>query len=165
MSVAPNAMCRLSSRVARLPSGWQARVLSLVFGRIVPFVGTAGLRFEQVSGERLVVTLRNRRKVQNHIHGVHAAAMALLAETASGFVVAMNMPDAQLMLLKSMQMDYLQRAQGDLRAEAVLSREQIAEILAQDKGEVWVDVKVTDASGAEPVVCALCWAWIPKKTS
>ncbi|MFX6755288.1 DUF4442 domain-containing protein, partial [Acinetobacter baumannii] len=76
------------------------RAVSLIFGNVVPFVGTSGLRYEELTYNRVVVSVRNRRKVQNHIKSVHAAAMALLAETASGFVVGMNLPDDRIPLIK-----------------------------------------------------------------
>ncbi|WP_230371531.1 DUF4442 domain-containing protein [Paludibacterium denitrificans] len=134
-----------------------------MFGKVVPFLSTAGLRFEEVSQQRLVVSLRNRRKVQNHIKGIHAAAMALLAETATGFVVGMNVPDDKLMLLKSMKIDYLKRAQGDMRASASLTAEQIASMHELEKGNVTVAVNVTDESGESPISCEMVWAWVPKQ--
>jgi acyl-coenzyme A thioesterase PaaI-like protein len=160
---ANNGLSRMVARASRLPPGLRNYVLSRLFGRVVPFLGTAGLRFEEVGSERLAVSIRNRRKVQNHIHGVHAAAMALLAETASGFVMGMNVPDDKLMLLKSMKVDYLQRSQGDMRAVATLRPEQIEALLREEKGNTVVDVRVTDASGAAPVACEMTWAWVPKK--
>ena len=31
-----------------------------------------------------------------------------------------------------------------------------------DKGEVVIDVAVTDADGAAPVAAAMTWAWVPR---
>lgn len=129
----------------------------------MPLVGTAGLRYEAIDTERVVVSIRNQRKVQNHIQGVHAAAMALLAETATGFCVGMNVPDDKLPLIKTMKVDYLKRSQGDMRAEAHLTEAQIKQIRTQDKGEVTVAVKITDASGQEPIQAQMVWAWVSKK--
>lgn len=158
-----NSLSRTVLKASRLPQGVRNYVLSRLFGRVVPFLGTAGLRFDEVGRERLAVSIRNRRKVQNHIRGVHAAAMALLAETASGFVMGMNVPDDKLILLKSMKVDYLQRSQGDMRAVATLRPEQVAALQAEEKGNTVVAVAVTDQSGAEPIVCEMVWAWLPKK--
>ena len=163
MTPSHNSLYRLTKKFARLPSGLRSVVLSRLFGRFVPFVGTAGLRFEHVECERLVVSIHNRRKVRNHIQGVLAAAMALLAETATGFVLAMNLPDDKLMLLKSMKVDYLERAQGHLRAVATLDPEKIAELQSLEKGNLVVPVSISDESGAEPIQCEMCWAWMPKK--
>ena len=82
---------------------------------MVPFLGTAGMRFELA---QRVVSRAQQAQVQNHIKGVHAAAMALLAKLPTGFVVGMNLPDSRLPLLKSMKIDYVKRSSGDMRAVA-----------------------------------------------
>jgi uncharacterized protein (TIGR00369 family) len=163
MTTQKNRMSRIADKANNLLEGLRSFVLSKMFGRVVPFLSTAGVRFENVAQERLVVSIRNQRKVQNHIKGVHAAAMALLAETATGFVVGLNVPDDKLMLLKSMKVDYLKRAQGNMRAVAALTPEQIAAFHREDKGDVTVAVNVSDDSGQEPIRCEMVWAWIPKK--
>jgi acyl-coenzyme A thioesterase PaaI-like protein len=111
-----------------LPANIRATVISKIFGKVVPYVGTSGLLYEEITPERVVVSIKNQRKVQNHINNVHAAAMALLAETATGFVVGMNLPDDKLPLIKSLKVSYYKRTQGDMRAVATLTPEDIARI-------------------------------------
>ena len=158
----PNQLTRTVAKLQGLPliGAWAT---SWALGRVVPFVGTAGLRYEVITPQRVVVRIRNQRKVQNHIQGVHAAAMALLAETATGFCVGMNLPDDKLPLIKTMKIDYVRRSQGDMVATAQLRPEQIQQILTQDKGEVTVPVTITDASGQQPIHAEMVWAWVPKK--
>jgi acyl-coenzyme A thioesterase PaaI-like protein len=108
------------------------------------------------------VSIRNQHKVQNHIKNVHAAAMALLAETATGFVVGINLPDDKLPLIKSLKVDFYKRTQGDMRAVATLTSEDVARIATEPKGELWVPVTVTDESGNEPIKCEMLWAWVSK---
>lgn len=158
-----NHLTRALRPFANLPTVLRVRVVSLMFGRVVPFVGSNGLRYEEITPTRVVVTIRNHRKVQNHIKGVHAAAMALLAETATGFVVALNLSDDKLPLIKTLHLDYVRLSVGDMRAEATLTDEQIALIQREPKGEVTVPVVVTDASGEAPVKCQMVWAWVSKK--
>jgi len=158
-----NKLARTVAGFQRLPQGLRTWVTSFALGRVVPLVGTAGLRYEEITPQRVVVRIRNQRKVQNHIQGVHAAAMALLAETATGFCVGMNLPDDKLPLIKTMKIDYVRRSQGDMVAAASLRPEQIQQILTQDKGEVTVPVTITDASGQEPIQAEMVWAWVPKK--
>ncbi|MDO9002082.1 MAG: DUF4442 domain-containing protein [Aquabacterium sp.] len=162
-STKPNQLSRTIARFQGLPSGLRPWLTSFMLGNVVPMVGSASLRFEEISNERVVVTIRNRRKVQNHIKGVHAAAMALLAETATGFCVGMNVPDDKLPLIKTLKVDYLKRAQGDMKAVAQLRPDQIHQIRTQEKGEVTVPVSITDESGGEPIQCEMVWAWVPKK--
>jgi uncharacterized protein (TIGR00369 family) len=146
-----------------LPAGLRHWLLTRFFGRAVPFIATAGVDFQRVEADCVEVRLRNRHKVQNHIKGVHAAATALLAETASGFVMALNVPDDKLLLLKSMRVDYLQRSQGNLRAQARLSPQQIELLHLEPKGNLLVAVLVSDDSDSAPVACEMTWAWISKQ--
>ena len=158
-----NNLIRIVGKFDFLPPNLRSTVISKIFGRVVPLVGTAGLPYDELTPERVVVSIRNRRPVQNHIDGVHAAALALLAETATGFVVGMNLPDDKLPLIKSLKVDYQKRTKGDMRAVATLSNEQIQLIRTTPKGEVLVPVVVTDESGQEPIQCEMLWAWVPKK--
>ena len=158
-----NRMARTVGSLDRVPAPLRGWARSKALGRAVRFAGTAGLEFREMSPARVVVALANRGKVQNHIGGVHAAAMALLAETATGFVIGMNLPDDKLPLIKTMSIDYVRRAQGGLVATAELSAEQIERFFTDPKGEVLVPVEVKDESGEQPVRCAMTWAWVPKK--
>ena len=88
--------------------------------------------------------------------------MALIAESATGFVVGVNLPGDKLPLIKSMNLKYVKRAYGDMQAVATLTDEQITLLQTQAKGDFLVDVKVSDASGSEPVIAEMHWAWVEK---
>jgi acyl-coenzyme A thioesterase PaaI-like protein len=163
MAIQKNRLARAVSLFTPLPTALRGPLTSLLFNSQVRFAGTGGLRFEQLTADCAVVVVRNRRKVQNHIGGVHAAAMALLAETASGAVFGMNVGDDCLPLLKSMEITYLKRAQGDLRAVATLNDDARARIATEPNGNLVVPVTVTDESGEQPIQCRMTWAWVPKK--
>jgi len=148
-------------RLSEVPAFARPWYRSVILRKAVPFVGTAGIKFVDVSPERVEVTLANERKVQNHLRGIHASAMNLLAETATGMVVGMNVRDDAIPLAKEFKMVFKKRATGALRAVAVLSPEQRAALHAGNKGEVNVSVIVTDETGINPVECEFIWAWIP----
>lgn len=160
---APSTLARALRALDPLPQGLRARLLTQLFTRTVRFAGTGGVRFESLTPERAVLRLSNRPRVRNHIGTVHAAATALLAETASGAVFGLSVPADRVPLLKSMRIDYRRRAEGALRAEATLSAEARARVHEQPRGEIVVPVTVTDSTGAEPVHCEMLWAWVPKK--
>lgn len=158
---APNRMQRQLARLSGWPRALQAPVRNWVLRRAVPFTGTAGIEFVTMQPERVEVRLHNHRAVQNHIRGVHASAMNLLAETATGMVVGLNVRDDCLPLAKAFEMAFRKRATGGLRAVATLSPDQRQAMQASDKGDVTVHVTVTDDAGAEPVTCSFVWAWVP----
>lgn len=159
----PNQLARVALAVAKLPSPLRARALSTVLGNVVPFVGTAGLRIEELTEERAIVVVANRRRVQNHIGGVHAAAMTLIAETATGFVVGMNVPEDRVPVVKSLTVEFKKRAKGGLRAVAELTADQRRSMREDPKGEVNVAIRLTDDEGKEPAFATMIWAWTPKR--
>ena len=160
---APNKLQRSLMRLDEAPAFMRGFVQNIILRRAVPFTGTAGVQFVSLTPERVEVRLANEHRVRNHIGSVHASAMNLLAETASGMVVGMNVRDDCLPLAKSLTMDFRKRATGDLKAVATLSALQQQALLGTDKGEVNVRVVVTDATGIEPVECEFVWAWVPAR--
>jgi uncharacterized protein (TIGR00369 family) len=163
MNQSKNQLHSVLDKIAFLPAPLQQKAASMVFSRVVPFINTAGCEFEKLTNQEVIVSIENKRKARNHIGQIHAAAMALIAETASGFVLAMNMPDDKLNLIKSMKVNYLKRTKGKMTAIATITPEQVALMHSQPKGDVIIEVHVTDETGEEPITCEMVWAWVPKK--
>jgi acyl-coenzyme A thioesterase PaaI-like protein len=159
-----NRLRRTLAKLDGLPAPLRGPARNFALRRAVPFTGTAGLDFVALTPERSEIRIANQRRVQNHIRGVHAAAMSLLAETATGMVVGMNVRDDCLPLCKAMQVNFRKRATGGLTARAHLTEAQRASMASQAKGEVRVAVTVTDEAGIEPIECEFVWAWVPKET-
>lgn len=157
-----NKLSRLVSKVNSAPAFCRSWLLTLLFGRTIKFAGTAGVKVESLDFQQAKLRLANRSKVQNHIGSVHAAATALLGESASGFLLGMHVADDKIPLLKSMQIQYLKRSTGALMAQAQLDDAQISQIRSTDKGEVVIRVLIKDQLGVEPVEALYTWAWIPK---
>lgn len=157
----PNRLVRSLKQLDGVPAFARSWARNLVLRRAVPFTGTARLNFAVMTPERVEIAIANDRRVHNHIKGVHAAAMTLVAETATGMVVGMNVRDDCLPLAKELKVAFKKRAQGSLRAVATLTEAQRAMMQQSDKGEVSVAVQVTDGSGAQPIECEFIWAWIP----
>ena len=162
-TVRPNRLARTLALLDKVPAPLRQRARNFVLRRAVPFTGTARLDFCVMTPEKVEIAIANEHRVQNHIKGVHAAAMTLLAETATGMVVGMNVRDDCLPLAKELKVQFKRRTQGDMRAVASLSPQQRQLMQSQDKGEVVVPVTVTDASGEAPIVCEFIWAWVPSK--
>ena len=158
-----NRLSRLVGKINSLPQGLRPLALSLVMGRVIPFAGTAGTRVMELTPQKCVIVMRNKKKVQNHIGSVHAAAMGLLAESATGFMTGMSVPDNRIIVIRSMSLEYLKRASGDMTATATFSDEQLAYVKNTEKGDIEVPVVITDSTGTETVKATMIWAWTPKK--
>ena len=157
-----NRLSKLVKATAKLPKGIRSTLWSKAFGRIVPMVGSANIRYLEVSHDKVVVKIENHRAMQNHIGQVHACAMALLAETATGFVTGMNVPDSCIVLIKSLKVDFKRPSKGAMTAIATLTDEQQKLMQSSEKGETLVSVVVTDESNEEPIQCEMLWAWVAK---
>lgn len=151
------------AQIKKLPAFIQPFVMTKLFGSKIKFAGHSGVKFEKLTHNECVVSLKNKKKVQNHIGGIHAAAMALLTETATGFVFGMNVPKDKLPLIKKMDIDYVRRSAGDMKAVACLSDQQIEFIQSSEKGEIVVPVTITDEDNAEPIKASMTWAWTAKR--
>ena len=157
-----NRMSKMVLMTNKIPFG-KAFFRSKILGNIVPFTGTSSLNFEKIESEEVIISLKNNRSVQNHIKQVHACAMALVIETATGFVVGMNVPDDKILLIKELNLKYVQRSFGTVKATASLTKEQIEEIKNEPKGDIVVPVILTDEESKEPVKAEAIWAWREKK--
>jgi len=158
-----NKLSKIVQKIYQLPTFMQKTALSYSIGNFVKFVGTAGIRFEKMSAHKVVVSLANKKKVQNHIGQVHAAATALLAETATGMILGMNLPDDKIPLMKNMSISYTKRSQGAQTAVATIAPEMIEQFKTEDKGAILIPVTITDSVGTEVIQAKMLWAWIPKK--
>ncbi|MGQ0473871.1 MULTISPECIES: DUF4442 domain-containing protein [Acinetobacter] len=157
-----NRLTKLVKATSRLPQGMRTALLSKTFGRVVPMVGSAKIRYQEISASKVVVSMVNHKAMQNHIGQIHACAMALLAETATGFVTAMNVPDSAVVLIKSLKVDFKRPTKGGMTAVATLTPEQQELMQSSEKGETLVQVIITDESGEAPIQCEMLWAWIAK---
>lgn len=162
MSVS-NPLREYAAKVNQYPKWLSSRLLTWMFRYKVKLTGTLGVVISETDLKQVTFKQKNRKKAQNHIGSVHAAAMALLAESSTGFVVGINLPGDKLPLIKTMKLDYVKRATGDMQATAHLTDEQIELLQTEEKGEINVAVTVTDITGIEPVLCEMIWAWVPKK--
>ncbi|MFN4328068.1 MAG: DUF4442 domain-containing protein [Limnobacter sp.] len=154
---------KVYAQVDRLPASLKAKAFTVVFGRAVKFFRTTGCRFEWIETNHAIVSIKNKSAMQNHIGGLHAVVMLMTAESATGALVGLNVPANSIPVIKRMEVDYRKRCSGDLRAEAMLTPEQITQMQTQEKGEVDVAVTVTDSESKEPIFVRAVWAWTPKR--
>lgn len=161
-----NQFSKLLAVTKYLPAQARSKVLTKAFGKIVPYVGTTGVYYETVEPSQVIVSLNNQKSVQNHIGSVHAVAVTLLAETATGFILGLNLPSDRILLVKSYQVDFYRPIKkGQIAAIATLTDAQRQHILDTPKGEMVIPCVIDDresSSDKDPITVEMLWAWIPK---
>ena len=105
------------------------------------------------------MSLRKRRRVENHIGTVHALAMGNLCELAAGMVTEISVPPTMRWLPRGMTIEYLRKAESDVTATARLVKSEWAGAAEN----VAVPVSVVDVTGTE-VVRAVITMYVSPKT-
>ncbi|HEX5659224.1 MAG TPA: DUF4442 domain-containing protein [Polyangiales bacterium] len=156
-----NKFTQLLARIEAMPLPRSAKqwLITQSAGLMIPYLSTSAVEFEAVGPARATLVLRNRRRVQNHMKTVHASAMFLLAEAATGTVLLANLPEGALFSTTHIEVDYTKRARGDLRASATLDEAQRTQIEREEKGNLRVPVVLHDADGNEPARFVIEWSW------
>jgi acyl-coenzyme A thioesterase PaaI-like protein len=124
-----------------------------------PYFASIGPTIDVLEPGRCVVSIRDRRRVHNHIGTVHAIALCNMAELAGGLATDATIPDAMRWIPKGMTVRYLKKATGPMTATA-----RVPDIAAAASGsEAHVKVEVRDDTG-EAVFDADITMWIsPRK--
>jgi acyl-coenzyme A thioesterase PaaI-like protein len=159
-----NPFVRIADRYGDRPRRLRRPLVTQAIGEVIPFVDTAGCFVEAYTPTRVAVRLDNREAVQNHLGGLHAAALALLAETASGLVVALNVPSGSSPLLRTMDVSFDRFTRDAVQAEATLSDAEADQVQSRPIGKIDVDVTLTAPTDDTTLVSSsLQWAWVPEE--
>jgi len=159
-----NPFRRIANRYDGVPPRLRRPLVTNAVGTVIPFVDTAGCYIEAYTPRRVAVRLDNEARLRNHLGGLHAAALALLAETATGLVVALNVPDGSSPLLRTMDVSFDEFARDAVQAEATLTDDEGAQIQSRPLGQIEVDVTLAEPDGDTTLVSGvLKWAWMPEE--
>ncbi|PSQ69016.1 MAG: DUF4442 domain-containing protein [Bacteroidetes bacterium QH_1_64_81] len=158
-----NPFARIADRYRDVPPRLRRPLVTKAVGEVIPFVDTVGCFIEAYTPRRVAVRLDNETRLRNHLGGLHAAALALLAETASGLVVALNVPDGSSPLLRTMNISFDTFAREAVQAEATLTDDESAQVRSRSIGQIEVDVTLAAPDDETTLVSgSLKWAWVPE---
>jgi acyl-coenzyme A thioesterase PaaI-like protein len=146
---------RLWDRLSPRPGG--KRIFSWLVGRTAPYTGTIGARVEALGEGHARLTLRDRRKVRNHLRSVHAVAQLNLAEEASGLAVTYSMPLHLRGIPVRLEIDYLKKARGTITAVCDLPGP-VPEPQGDERTAYEAQVVLTDPAG--DVVARAVARWV-----
>jgi acyl-coenzyme A thioesterase PaaI-like protein len=128
-------------RFSSLPGGkW---LFSRLIWVMVPYTATIGANIQELRPGYARVTLRDRRKVRNHLQSIHALALGNLGEMTSGMAAMLALPPDIRSIVTGMSIEYLKKARGTLTAE---SRPEVPQVVTEPT-EMTVHCDIRDEAG------------------
>lgn len=105
--------------LSRLPLG--KRMFTTAFQLVAPYFATIPAHVDTMESGLAIVTMRDWPTVRNHLGTVHAIALCNLAELTMGVAAEATVPTTHRWIPKGMNVEYLAKAKGTMRATATAS--------------------------------------------
>ncbi len=156
-----NLLPRLLGK-ARHSSFWLF-VLNRLLGRMIPFNRPHGFRILELDDQRVRTGGPYRHRNLNHIRGVHACAIATVAEFSSGLMLLAKLDPARYRLIMAgLEIDYLYQAKSAIIAETVLDdgrlkNEILKPLATSDVLRKTLETRVCDAEGNLVARARITW--------
>lgn len=138
-------------RLSGLPGG--RLLFSYLLGRMAPYSGSIHALVEEIQPGYARVSLRDRRRLRNHLDSIHAVALVNLGEIATGLAVLSTIPDNMRGIVLAINAEYLNKARGKLTAIAEF---QLPSTLA-DNTACEVEAELKDQTGQTVTVVRATW--------
>lgn len=148
--------------------GFTRYLLNRALYRLIPFNGPHRLKVLEASKGHACVLLPYRRNNLNHLKGLHACALATLAEYTSGIALLSVAGDGIRIIMKSLHVEYHKQGKTPATAtytvDALTIKKSLEEALSVSE-PLWhkAVVEVVNASGE--VLCTAAIEWQLKQQS
>lgn len=124
---------------------------------MVPYTGSIGAHVRQLEPGFARVTMRDQRAIRNHLHSIHAIALANLGEVTSGLAMITAAPPESRSILVGLSVTYLKKARGTLEATC---RCPVSPPVVESTEQV-VEAEITDGTGAVVATVKATWRLSP----
>ena len=94
------------------------KIFSFVLCQRAPYFGSISPTLQELRPSFASATIKNTRKVRNHLGTVHAIAMCNMDELVGGLMTEVSLPSSKRWIPAGMSVEYLKKAKSDLRAIA-----------------------------------------------
>lgn len=138
-------------------------VFSFLLNRMIPFNRSHKFKIVTIGDEVVRTTAPYRRSNHNHIRGIHACALATVAEFSAGLLLMQNFgPKNYRLIMSRMEIEYKYQAKTAVISECRLSADRIdKEIIQPLQREPVVDIvlesRVTDMDENLVAVAHTTW--------
>lgn len=128
-------------------------LFSLLIGRFVPYSGSIGARVEELQPGYARLTLKDRRKIRNHLGSIHAISLANLGELTSGLAIMAGMPSNARGILRGLNVSFEKKGRGLLTCVCTCDL-----VAPQENTEYSIQAEIRDL--ADDVVAVVSARWV-----
>ncbi len=138
-------------------------VLNLVLGRVIPFNRPHGFHIAILDEERVRTAASYKRVNHNHIRGIHACAIATVAEFSAGLLLLSHLdPGRYRLIMSKLDVDYVYQAKMAITAETRLDdstlRKKVLEPLATEEScSIIMETQIEDTAGNRIATAHTTW--------
>lgn len=143
-SASNNYLLKLYHKTLQWPFG--RRIFSWMFAAKAPYFKTIKPLITELRPNYCELQVPKRKAVQNHIGTVHAIALCNGLEMAMGALAEASIPSHLRWIPKSMQVNYIAKADSDITIRAEVSPE------VWEVGDIAINVRGERADGTEVIV-------------
>lgn len=128
-------------------------VLNMLLGRVIPFNSPHGFRVTELEKDRVVTKAPYRRRNHNHIRGIHACAIATIAEFSAGMMLLVKLePKKYRLIMSHLEVEYLYQAKQVISSVSKLNNQRLQEcvlapLLDQEAPSITMESLVHDEGG------------------
>jgi acyl-coenzyme A thioesterase PaaI-like protein len=148
-------------------SHWSLFVLNLLLARTIPFNAPHRFRIREVGEDKVVAFAPYRKRNFNHIRGIHACAIATVAEFSAGLMLLTKLDPAKYRIIMArLDARYFYQAKKDIIARAELSTERAGQevISVLEKNEsATIDMTTTVQDVSQNSVAEVTTSWQVKR--
>jgi len=129
--------------------------------RAVPYSGSIYPKVQKLSPGFVDVCMQDHRRVRNHLHCIHAIALANLGELASGLAMLSALPSSTKAIVTHIEMEYRKKARGQLTATGIA--EPPSNITTSI--DVLVHAEIKNQEGVVVAVAHVLWRLAPREST
>lgn len=143
-------LLKVWNKCQKLPYG--SIIFSKILAHFVPYTGTIKAQVEVFEKSHVIIKLKPRRIIFNHLNSTHAIALANLGEMATGLALITASPANSKAILVAFKIEYLKKARGILTTEATVELPEFTEDI-----ESIVTTQIIDSEGDAVANIAATW--------
>jgi acyl-coenzyme A thioesterase PaaI-like protein len=144
-------------------SGFWLLVLNRLLGRVIPFNRPHGFSLVEIGSDYIVASAPYKRGNFNHIKGIHACAIATVAEFSAGFLLLAKLDLKRYRLIMArIEVEYRYQAKQRIFSKCTALQEQIENTIIgplRHQDQVTVDMvsEISDADGNDIARAVTTW--------